>query len=204
MEFVNLSEVIPYWDTIYSNAFLFALAVALVLPFVVILVGYAINMLGLTLAQLVGLFMDPWFVYFIINYLFFPGVMIHETAHALFALLTGAKVTEVALFKKDGNSLGHVSIQHRGGAVLVATQSIFISSAPMFVGAAVVYLCYRLITGGVLPYLWLKILVGYLGVAMFFHMTMSSQDIKVYVKGIPIFMLILFIVMLIMRFIGVF
>ena len=130
--------------------------------------------------------------------------MIHETAHALFALLTGAKVTEVALFKKDGNSLGHVSIQHRGGAVLVATQSIFISSAPMFVGAAVVYLCYRLITGGVLPYLWLKILVGYLGVAMFFHMTMSSQDIKVYVKGIPIFMLILFIVMLIMRFIGVF
>ena len=72
MEFVNLSDVIPYWDTIYSNAFLFALAVALVLPFVVILVGYAINMLGLTLAQLVGLFMDPWFVYFIINYLFFP------------------------------------------------------------------------------------------------------------------------------------
>ena len=196
---INLSEVIPYWDTIYNNMFLFALFVAIVVPFAVILVGYGINMLGLTLAQLVGLFMDPWFVYFIINYLFFPGVMIHETAHALFALLTGAKVSEVALFKKEGNSLGHVSIQHRGSSVLVAVQSIFISSAPMYVGAAVVYTCYRLITSGVLPYLWLKILVGYLGVAMFFHMTMSPQDIKVYVKGIPIFMLILFIVMIILR-----
>ena len=199
----NLSEVIPYWDTIYNNMFLYALFVAVVVPFAVILVGYGINMLGLALAQLVGLFMDPWFVYFIINYLFFPGVMIHETAHALFALLTGAKVTEVALFKKDGNSLGHVAIQHRGSTVLVAIQSIFISSAPMYVGGAVVYTCYWLITSGMLPYLWLKILIGYLGVAMFFHMTMSPQDIKVYVKGIPIFMLILFIVMIILRLLSI-
>ncbi len=197
MSKINWAEL---WTTINSNIFLFSLTIAVLLPFAVILVGYAIHMLGLTLAQLADLFIDSWIVYAIINYLFFPGVMLHETAHALFAVLTGAKVTELALFKRDGDSLGHVNFRHRGGPILVAVQRIFISSAPMFVGAAVVFGCQHVVFHMATAPLWLKILAGYIGISMFFHMTMSPQDIKVYVKGIPVFILILFIEMLLLRF----
>ncbi len=34
---------------------------------------------------------------------------------------------------------------------------------------------------------------------MFFHMTMSVEDIKIYVKGIPVFMGIVFVVSLILK-----
>jgi len=199
MSDLNIPEL---WAQINSNIFLLSLTVAVVLPFAVILVGYAIHMLGLTLAQLADLFIDSWVVYAIINYLFFPGVMLHELAHALFAVLTGARVTELALFKKDGDSLGHVNFMHRGGTILVAVQRIFISSAPMFVGAVVVFACRYIILLDAVP-LWGKILSGYIGVSMFFHMTMSPQDIKVYVKGIPVFMIILFIEVFLLRLFGV-
>ena len=192
------------WNQINSNVFLFSLAVSIAIPFAVILLGYGIHLLGLTLATLAGLFMHSWSISLIINYLFFPGVMLHELAHALFAVLTGAKVTKLVLFKKEGDTLGHVEFRHRGGALLVAFQNIFISSAPMFVGGAVLFACHYVIRQIPGAPLWLKIMMGYLGVSMFFHMTMSPQDIKVYVKGIPLFSCILFLVVFIFRLLGVF
>jgi len=195
---LNIPEL---WAQINSNIFLLSLTVAVILPFAVILTGYAIHMLGLTLAQLADLFIDSWFVYAVINYLFFPGVMLHELAHALFAVLTGARVTELTLFKRDGDSLGHVNFQHRGGTILVAVQRIFISSAPMYVGGIVVLACRHFILLASTP-LWAKILSGYIGISMFFHMTMSPQDIKVYVKGIPVFMVLLFIEVFLLRLFG--
>lgn len=186
------------WEIIYGNPFVFAAFVAVVLPFAVILVGYAINLFGEAFATLVSFFVDPWLVYVIVNYLFFPGVMLHELAHALFAVLTGAKVTELALFKREGETLGHVNASMRGNMFMVSIQRIFISSAPMFVGTGVVLLCRYLILTLTIP-LWGKILIGYIGVAMFFHMTMSVEDIKIYVKGIPIFMGIVFVVSLIVK-----
>ena len=186
------------WEIIYGNPFVFAAFVSVVLPFAVILAGYAINLFGEAFATLVSFFVDPWLVYVIVNYLFFPGVMLHELAHALFAVLTGAKVTELALFKREGDTLGHVNASMRGNMFMIAIQRIFISSAPMFVGTGVVLLCRYLILTLTIP-LWGKILIGYIGVAMFFHMTMSVEDIKIYVKGIPIFMCIVFVVSLIVK-----
>ncbi|MBR6381569.1 MAG: hypothetical protein IKS07_07860 [Lachnospiraceae bacterium] len=191
-----------YYDRIYPNMFLYAAVAAILISVAVIVVGFAIHMIGLTLATLVGIFVDPWIVYAVINYLFFPGVMIHETAHALFALLTGAKVTEVALFKKEGHSLGHVAFRNRGGVFLVALQNILISAAPMFVGTAVLLGCRYVLLGYPDLALWVKILVGYLGISMFFHMTMSPEDIKIYVRGLPLFSLLLFGVVLVFRALG--
>ena len=112
-------------------------------------------------------------------------------------------MTELALFQRDGDSLGHVNFQHRGGTILISVQRIFISSAPMFVGAAVVFGCYYVVFILATAPLWLKILAGYIGISMFFHMTMSPQDIKVYVKGIPVFMIILFIEAFLLRLLGI-
>ena len=181
-----------------GNIFLNALLIAVVLPFVIIAVGYAIHMLGVGLAVLLSLFVDPWWVNVIINYIMFPGVMLHELSHALFAVITGAKVTEMKLFKKEGDSLGHVNFRHRGSTILIAIQKIFISAAPMFCGFFIVTGCWHVVahTGVNIE---LKILLGYIGFSMFFHMTMSPQDIKVYWKGIPVFMGILFLEGIILR-----
>ena len=195
---MTTSELIK---TVYENQFLFAAVVALLLPFVVILVGFIINYLGYAIAFLVGLFIDPRIVFNIINYLFFPGVMLHELSHAFMAIITGAKVTEVALFKREEDSLGHVAFINRGNLFLVSLQNIFASAAPMFCGAAICYGCYYGVTH--LAILWLRILLGYIGVSMFFHMTMSIQDIKIYIKGVPIFMGLIFIITLGLRFFGV-
>lgn len=195
---MTFTELVKY---IYGNNLLFAAVVALLLPFVVIVAGFLIDHLSDALAFLVSLFIDPIIVYNIINYLFFPGVMLHEMSHALLAFLTGAKITDVALFKREEGSLGHVSFRNRGNIFLVSLQNIFASAAPMFCGAGIVYACYFGVTH--ITILWLRILLGYIGVSMFFHMTMSVEDIKIYVRGIPIFMGLLFIVTLALRLFGV-
>ena len=195
---MTFDELVKY---IYENTLLFPAVVAILLPFAVILAGLIINYLGYAIAFLVSLFIDPVIVFNMINYLFFPGVMLHELSHAFMAFITGAEVTEVALFKREEGSLGHVMFRNRGNIFLVSLQNIFASAAPMFCGAAVVFGCYFGITH--ITILWLRILLGYIGVSMFFHMTMSIEDIKIYVKGIPIFMGLIFIVCLLLRLFGV-
>ena len=189
--------------TIHDNLFLYSLALAVVVPFLIIVVGYALNLLQMGLAELLALFLDPWWVEVIINYLFFPGVMLHELSHAFMALITGAKVSEVKLFKKQGKSLGHVSFSPRGSKIMISIQEVFISSAPMFFGAMIVFASFKLML--LIPWsAWLlKVLAGYVGASMFFHMTMSSQDVKVFVKGIPIIMILVFAESLLLNLFGV-
>ncbi len=194
-----------FYHYVHDFPLLFAVLAAVVIPFGIMISGYLIGLLGEAIALLASLFVDPWFVLTMINSLFFPGVMIHELSHAFFAIITGGVVTEVALFKRDPEtgSLGHVYFHNRGGKILRAIQNVFISSAPMYIGAVVVFGCFTAAFG--LPYLplGLRIFCGYLGTAMFYHMTMSPADVKVYMKGVPIFMAIVFIVALILRLIKV-
>ena len=121
------------------------------------------------------------------------------------ALITGAKVTEVALFKKDdaSGSLGHVNFRNRGNVIAVAFQNVFILSAPMYLGGAACFGCFFSIYHLTDFPIWFKILLGYLGVAIFFHMTMSPADRKVYIKGVPIMMAIIFIIAVPLRLFGV-
>lgn len=198
-----LSTIVDYYNKIHDIPVLYALIIAVLLPFVIIAVGYFIELVQESLILGLGMMLAPKAATAIVNYAFFPGVMIHEMAHAFLAVITGAEITEVALFKHVDESLGHVNFRNRGNIVLVALQNIFTSSAPMFVGAVVVYGCFywiHILGSGML---WLKIILGYVGVSMFFHMTMSKADIKVYMKGIPLFIVILFIVALPLRLFGV-
>lgn len=194
-----MKSIIDLYDKIHDIPVVYCALIAVLLPFAIIALGFAIQMIGEAIAMLLGIVADPWLAYGLINYLTIPGVVLHELSHAFFAYVTGAKVIEVAPFKKDENSLGHVYFRNKGNALLVSLQNIFISCAPMLIGGIVVYGCYCAMF--VLPakLLWLKIIIAYIGISMFFHMTMSFADIKVFVKGIPIFMCIVFILAVILR-----
>ena len=198
-----LNTIVEYYKKIHDIPLLYCVIVAVLIPFIVIAVGFFIQLVGEALGQIVGMAFAPVVAQGLINYVFFPGVMIHELAHAFFAVITGAKVTEVALFKVEDGALGHVNFKNRGNILLVSLQNVFISSAPMFVGAAVVIGCGLWLS--VLPagYIWLKILIWYLMISMFFHMTMSSADIKVYIKGVPLFIVILFLIAVPLRLTGI-
>ncbi len=195
--------IMEYYTKIYDIPVLYCLIIAVLIPFLVIVIGYFINLIGEAFAAIMGMITAPVVAQGIVNYVMFPGVMIHELAHAFFAVITGAKITEVALFKVEDGALGHVNFKNRGNVIVVALQNIFISSAPMFVGAAVVVGCGIWLS--VLPagYIWLKIIIWYLMISMFFHMTMSPADISVYIKGVPLFIVILFVVFLPIRLLGV-
>jgi len=129
--------------------------------------------------------------YVFTSYILFIGVVIHELSHAFFALITGAKITEVALFKPEGGSLGHVSFVARGNAFFQALQNSFSACAPVVVGIIITSLiALRLFP--VLNATWQWIVVIYLFVSVLFHMNMSGADLKCYFKGaLPLLLLAL-------------
>jgi hypothetical protein len=62
-----------------------------------------------------------------------PGVIVHELSHALMCLITGAKITKISLFDKEGGSVHHSSPR------IPILGQILISLSPFVVGAAGIY-----------------------------------------------------------------
>ncbi len=185
---------------LYTNPFLFSAILAVIVPFLILILGAILDAMAAGFMHFLGNVLHSRRLAFgIVNYLFFPGVMIHESAHALLALITGAKVEEVALFRKQGDSLGHVTYRNRGNAFLVMLQNVFISSAPMFIGAVVIIVIRLVLFYHPEMALWGKGLLYYLGISVFCHMTMSTADIKIYLRGVPLLIPILFVLFLGLR-----
>ena len=200
-----IAVITEYYSKIHDIPVLFCALAAIIIPFLVIAVGFLIKLFSDVIGQMISLALAPIVSYAIINYAFFPGVMVHELSHAFMAFITGCKVSEVALFKKDeeSGSLGHVTFRNRGNVILVALQNVLSSSAPMFIGGAACFGCFFSIYHLVDYPSWFKLILGYLGVSIFFHMTMSTADIKVYIKGVPLLMALLFIIAVPLRLTGV-
>lgn len=128
----------------------------------------------------------------------FLGVFHHELSHALFAVLTGAKINSITLFRishKDGK-LGEVKFTPRGLGVTQAVQVVLTSIAPMITGALSLWGLF----GYVIPWagreygIWASVLLGYLAFSIFMHMSLSGQDIKNIFSKILYLFPILFIV----------
>lgn len=127
----------------------------------------------------------------LINYLTFPGVVHHELSHALFAFLTGAKVTEIKLFRihhKDGR-LGYVSYAPRGNFITMSIQKVLSSIAPIVMGFISCSLLYLYARPELEDILWQTVLLYYLMVSIILHMSLSKQDIKVMKSGILVVIL---------------
>ncbi len=184
----------------FSFALLFAICIPLTLPVIAIILNLFCEVLASALAQTLR---SKSLALLVFNYLTFPGVMLHETAHALFAFLTGAKVEEIALFKVEDGSLGHVSISNRGNEFLVMLQNLLTSSAPMFVGSAALYAIFRVLRA--FPDLsgFGKYVLHYLMFSFFIHMTMSESDVNHYMKGVPLLMVILYTVFFFLRIMNI-
>jgi hypothetical protein len=62
-----------------------------------------------------------------------PGVIVHELAHAIGCLITGAKVTSLNVFEKEGGRVEHTKSK------IPLIGQIIISTAPMVAGVAAIY-----------------------------------------------------------------
>lgn len=162
--------------------------------------GYLILLARKGLLYLLGMIFDGETIWLIANRLTFPGVIHHECAHALFVVLTGAKIQDVELFHPQNDRLGSVTWYPR--SVFPGAQSIqctLVSVAPVILGILDFCLLYAFL----LPrctQVWQTILIVYLMLSIFFHATMSSQDIRIAWKGLPVCALILLMVFLVTGF----
>ena len=129
---------------------------------------------------------------FFVNYLTFPGVVIHEMSHLFFAVVTGAEVRDVCFFGDDDGHLGHVTTHSRGPWFVVALQYTLIAIAPIIVGLALGYFLLWYIWAEPHP-LWANVGLWYLLVSIINHCTMSESDIEGYFRGVWIFVIPLFL-----------
>lgn len=98
----------------------------LILIFAVVVMSFLINML---LSQtILG-----------IGYRIFvaPGIILHELSHAFLCLLTGAKISKISFFDRDGGE-----VKHSASSIPIVGQ-VLISIAPFFFGAMAIYFCSR-------------------------------------------------------------
>ena len=81
------------------------------------------------------------YVYFVA-----PGVICHETGHALGCILTGTRIVEFVPFRLSGNELGHVTHECRQ-AFFGRIADFFIGTGPVWFGCLMIFLLARLLGG---------------------------------------------------------
>lgn len=140
------------------------------------------------LSKLVG----SKFAEFICNRLLFLGTVTHELSHALFAVLSGAKIVKIrclTLFSKD--TLGYVQFATRGRPVKRSFQMAFIGCAPTIVGCLIVYIMISNWNQIAISFP-VQVFLVYFGISVADHMSMSSSDVQNYIKGCPLVFLLMF------------
>lgn len=82
-----------------------------------------------------------------------PGTVVHELGHALFCVLFGHEIRELALFRpNDADTLGHVKHAYNPRNLYQMIGHFFIGSGPIWFGALVLYaLSFLLLRGGLRP-----------------------------------------------------
>lgn len=150
--------------------------------FSVLLVGAIMNGLQRLQITLLEKIMGTKAALFVSNYMTIAGTILHESAHALIGLLSGAKVTEISFLDTKGDTLGHVDYIPRGIAPMQAIQHTLIACAPVFAGLTADYFLIKAIFYGGFS-IWADIGFWYLVVSIANHTSMSSIDIKHYFQG---------------------
>lgn len=130
-------------------------------------------------------------VRFFMRYATFPGIVIHELSHLIFAIITGAEVRDVCFLEDENGRVGHVTTHSRGPWFIVAIQYTLIAIAPVIVGLALGFLLLRYIFAEQHS-LGMNIGLWYLIICLINHSTMSKSDIEGYFRGVWIFVVPLF------------
>lgn len=101
-------------------------AVLFIFLLIIIIVSFMIDRL------LANTFLGKSYRYFVA-----PGVILHELAHALFCIITGAKIVKISFFEKDGGK-----VEHEKSKIPLFGQAL-ISFAPLFFGIVAVFFLAR-------------------------------------------------------------
>lgn len=131
------------------------------------------------------------------NYITFIGTIHHELAHAIVAFLTGAKLTEVHLFKPTNGSLGQVRYIARGNMFVQGIQNTMSAIAPVFLGICTEIILSRILMNYCTNLVSYVVLL-YIIISILLHMNMSQADVKVALKGVPACFIITFILLIIL------
>lgn len=168
--------------------------VSAVLTILVIVVPVAIGMLLSSLKRLeikmIAVFSHS-LVRIFMHYVMFPGIVIHELSHFIFAVITGAEVRDISFFEDDDGRLGHVTTHSRGPWFIVAVQYTLIAIAPVIVGLTLGFLLLQYFFAEQHS-LGMNIGLWYLIICLINHSTMSKSDIEGYFRGVWIFIVPLF------------
>lgn len=135
----------------------------------------------------------------IANYLTFVGTMHHELSHAIFAFCTGAKIIKIDLFYPAGHTLGKVIFKPRGNAITKSIQLTMSAIAPVVLGCITEYFLISYVSANSLNGI-ASFIIYYLIISILLHMTMSKQDIKNAIKGLPICTIIIYWIIFATRF----
>jgi hypothetical protein len=174
--------------------FLFALKNSILAILLTILIGLILYGLKMLVFHMLCAFFGAKAGMFIVNRLTFPGTIHHELSHALFAFVTGAKVTDIKLLTFQGNELGSVKFKPRGTAFLQSIQLCFASLAPVIMGIISLYLMVTMLNPRYAAPQWQYFVLIYLEISIFIHMTLSGKDILVALKGLPGMLLLLILI----------
>lgn len=160
---------------------------SIIIVIAMVIVGLIITLIQTGIIKLFTSF-NPKFANVFINRITFIGVIHHELSHALFAILTGAKLTSVHLFKPKDDTLGSVGYCTRGPFLLRGLQAMFASIAPVICGFISCFLIFKYL---LFITLWKTIVFGFIFICIFIHMDLSPQDIKSAAAGLPAIIIII-------------
>lgn len=163
----------------------------------IILIGRLLDTISSGIIKFLAKNFGTAFALLFANRLTFIGTIYHELSHMIVLIITGAKITKLELFKPKGDRLGQVKYINRGNFIFKSIQNTLSAIAPVFFGCAAIYLIYNQIIN--CNSIYLIILLVYMLVSILLHTTMSNQDLKMAIKGLPICFLLLFIVMYITK-----
>lgn len=166
----------------------------------VLVIGALVNKLEQWQMQMIARKSGPKMAHFICNRLTFPGTIIHELSHALFVILTGAHLIKVKCFEvfKKGQ-LGHVEFGLVGGQCKQRMQMALISCAPVLIGLLLEYVIIRVNLTKDFEW-YIHVLLWYLAISIADHMSMSSVDIKNYLRGLIFVFPMIMIVAIIIKY----
>jgi len=137
---------------------------------------------------------------FMVNRLTFIGVIHHELSHAFMALICGAQVTEVSIFKFKGDTLGNVKFISRGPKMFRDLQMCFAALAPAICGISTLYLMSYFINMRCDLVWWEWIILIYIELSVLLHMTLSKVDIKAAFRGMFTTLTIIYIIFFFTKF----
>ena len=173
---------------------------ALIITLSVVVVGILANKAEQYQMRAIARSTTPKIAEFICNRLTFPGIIIHELSHALFVILTGAKLIRVSCFDVfKGDQLGHVDFALDGSKSKQKAQLALISCAPVITGVLIEIILIKV--NFMYTFEWhIHLLLWYLIISVADHMSMSNVDVANYKRGMTSVFPIMMIAMILIKY----